>query len=190
MIKINLVPLEILEREQQRERNIHLALGGAVLIVCVVGITFVRLSILRSADQELAAKTYEYNTQWSDIGVKLEAKKAAVDTLKTRLGVITDLLTGRSLYPHFMADMAQAMPSDVCVTNISTTRDPNSLKVTAQAISSTAPGITRWVRNMEKPGIFGNFGDPTISTISASDDPVTNGKQYAFSIVFVYTKRL
>ena len=189
MIKINLVPLEILEREQQRERNIHLVLGGAVLFICGFGITIARLSILHHADQELAAVNYEYNTQWSDIGAKLEAKKAAVDTLKTRLGVITDLLTGRSLYPHFMADMSQAMPSDIYVTSISTTRSPNSLKVTAQAISSTAPGITRWVRNMEKPGIFGNFGDPTISTISASDDPVSNGKQYAFSITFVYTKR-
>jgi hypothetical protein len=88
-----------------------------------------------------------------------------------------------------MADMAQAMPLDIYVTNITTSRDPNSLKVTAQAISSSAPGITRWVRNMEKPGIFGNFGDPTISTISASDDPVTNGKQYSFSMAFVYTKR-
>lgn len=189
MIKINLVPQEILDKEQQRQRNIQLVLGVIIFAAFVVALTMFRLNTLRKADADLEAINNEYKTKWADIGMKLDAKKGAVDEIKRRLGVITDLLTGRSLYPNFMADMSQAMPSDVWVTNISTTRDPNSLKVNAQAISSSAPGVTRWVRTMQKPGVFGNFGEPSISAITASDDPVTNGKQYAFSINFVYTHK-
>lgn len=167
----------------------QLVLIAGAFIACVISVTFWRLNALHKADAELTAANYEYQTKWATIGGTLEAKRAAVDALKTRLGVITDLLAGRSLYPHFMADMAHAMPLDISVSNITTTRSPNSLKVSAQATSSTAPGITRWVRIMQKPGIFGDFGEPDISTISAADDTATNGKKYTFTISFVYTPR-
>jgi len=182
MIKINLVPQELLDRERQQQRSIQLVMVGILVAVMVVGITYVHWRTLRMANLDLAMANKEYNDKWADVGSKLDAKRAAVAALQTRLGVITDLLKSRAVYPHFMADMAHAMPSDIWVTGITTSGGANIVKVSAQAMSSTAPGITHWIRIMQKPGEFGSFSDPAISAIGASDDPAGNGgKQYAFT---------
>jgi Tfp pilus assembly protein PilN len=144
---------------------------------------------MRTAEARLQWAQTEYQTKWAGIGAQLEAKKSALAELKNRLGIITGLLAGRYLYPHFMADMANAMPSEVNVTSITTAKDANGIKVTANATSSSAPGVTHWMRTMQKPGLFGTFGEPTVSAIAATMDSNTNTKNYNFSMIFPYSPK-
>src|SRR5690349_5170015 len=108
MIKINLVPQDILFQEQQQLRKLQggaVAAGAALVVVLISGVQWYRVNRLETRQHEVEK---EYKDKWADIGAKLEAKKAAADALRTRLNVITDLLKGRPLYPHFMVDLSRS----------------------------------------------------------------------------------
>src|SRR5262249_42386015 len=132
MIKINLVPHEILAHERQRQRVLQLGVVASASVLLVFGISAWHYRQGVKAAAVLAATDKEYKEKWADIGAKLDKRKADVEALKTRLGVITDLLKGRAMYPHFMVDVGKTMPNDAWVTAIGTTRDSgkNQLKVT------------------------------------------------------------
>lgn len=191
MIKINLVPPEILGRERQRQRTLQGGVVAGFVVAVILGVTLWHIRQQIRSENELVSVQKEYQEKWADIGAKLDKRKADVEALRTRLGVITDLLKGRALYPHFMADIGRAMPNDAWVTAITTTRDPgkNQLKVTLAATTASAPSIPRWLRNLAEPGAFGSFGEPTITPINVTDDPDSNGKQYAFTLTMSYTPK-
>lgn len=192
MIKINLVPPEILARERQRMRVIQLSVVAGCAVAVVVGMTGWHLHQESRSETELAAVQKEYKDKWADIGSKLDKRKQDVDALKTRLGVITDLLKGRALYPHFMVDVSRTMPADAWLTQITTTRDPgkNTLKVSLAAGTSSAQSIPRWLRTLMQPATFGTFGEPTITPINVTEDAETNGKRYEFTLTMTYTPKL
>jgi|SRR5581483_704429 len=192
MIKINLVPPEILQRERQRQRAIQAIFVAGCAMAIVLTLTLWHLRQGSKAASELAAVQKEYKEKWADIGAKLDKRKADVEALRTRLGVITDLLKGRALYPHFMADVGRVMPGDAWVTQISTSRDSgkNQLKVTMMAATGSANSIPTWLRTLSKPATFGSFTEPTITPISISEDQETNGKKYEFTLTTSYVPRL
>src|SRR5271170_5762816 len=104
MIKINLVPQELLDKERQQQRYIQLIFISVIFVVVVLGLSIFHLRTYQRVEVELAAVQKEYNDKWSDIGNKIKAKSDSVNAIQTRLGVITDLLKGRYVYPHFMVD--------------------------------------------------------------------------------------
>jgi type IV pilus assembly protein PilN len=187
MIKVNLVPQEILAKAEQKQRSLQAAFIGAVLLV-VIGLIsaghYYRLSRLESklAVDQATLKRLQV------IVTKVEELEATAAALRARLNVITDLLRGRPLYPYFMSDFVRTVPSGVRVKSMSTTgggsaAGPITLSMTAEAVRQG--DIAEWVKNMETSGRFMN---PELGPVAAAT--TLSGRTYNFTMTVTYTPSL
>ena len=114
MIKINLVPRELLDQEVQKQRTIQAAVAMGLIIAVVAGVSAIQI---RKA-AALQAKSVELQKEFD----RLQAIAAEADELekqakavRAKLDVITSLLKGRGLYPIFMMDFSRTLPGAVWI---------------------------------------------------------------------------
>lgn len=178
MIKINLVPRELLQKEAQRVQSTQAVVVVAVVGLLLTGAWYLRWSQANRLEAHLADRQKRLDTL-KQIVAEVEQLERTAAAVRTRLAVITDLLKGRALYPYFMADIAQTLPGSVWLSSLSTTwRDGNQLSVNTVAASNGSEGVSDWLRNIEKSG---KFTDPVLSAVSINEAKVHN-----FSITTTY----
>lgn len=153
MIKINLVPQEILDREQQRLQAIQLSAVGAAVVAVWLGVTFAHYYRGVQYARELAENEEKFQ-KLQVVVQQVEQLEATAQAVRTRLNVITDLLKSRPLYPRFMEDLLRVIPAGVWLTNLGTTTEGETIKVTmgCKAVSTTA--IAEWLRALESSDRF------------------------------------
>ncbi|MBI3548973.1 MAG: PilN domain-containing protein [Elusimicrobia bacterium] len=160
MIKINLVPQEILAKEAQRQQSIQAGIAGVIVLVLFGVMSAAHVIKAQRLEAHLKERQAEFDRLKKIVEQveELERKAAAV---RARLNVITDLLKGRPLYPYFMKDLVGTMPADVWFTGVTTTvGSGNQLTVTLNANSGSAGSISLWMRNIQGSG---TFTEPAIS---------------------------
>lgn len=183
MIKVNLVPRELLDREVQKQR----ILQGAVLAgVAAIGVLCISASHWYQAtkfEAQLAELNKEHD-KLAKIVAQVEELERTAQAVKTRLTVITGLLKGRALYPFFMIDLMASMPPGVWLTSLNTSaKEPNGLTVTiANASANSSDGVSQWLRNFEKSTLF---VEAKLSG-AVNVQEVGDVKEYKFSIVTEY----
>ena len=112
MIKVNLVPSEILAKAKHRQLLLQaVVLGGLmglVLVVVSVGHWYGKhmLEITLAVDEAEFKRLDRVVTQVEE----LEKAAAAV---RSRLSVIENLLLGRAYYPIFMSEFARSVPAGI-----------------------------------------------------------------------------
>ena len=185
MIKINLVPREILDQEVQKQRTIQAAVAMGLIIAVVAGVSAIQI---RKA-AALQAKSVELQKEFD----RLQAIAAEADELekqakavRAKLDVITSLLKGRGLYPIFMMDFSRTMPGAVWITSLTTSiKDRNALSVSVAASASSSEAISDWIRNFIQSG---RFTEPVLSAIAISGGgDGAAAKMHLFSITTNYT---
>lgn len=181
MIKINLVPEELLAKEIQRQRALQAALVAGVVclvVVCASMIHVVRVNHLESLLRERDAKLKKLQ----EIVAQVEQLERDAAAVKARLGVITALLKGRPLYPYFMMDIAKTLPPEVWLGGLTTTsKEGNQLGVGLSASSLTSPAIAEWIRNLERSGLF---LEPVLGSISVSGTSAAPVHGFAISTTY------
>lgn len=178
MIKINLVPRELLAKEAQRIQSTQAVVVVAVVGLVLAGAWYLRWSQANRLEAHLAERQKRLDTL-KQIVAEVEQLERTAAAVRTRLGVITDLLKGRALYPYFMADIAHTLPGNVWLSALSTTwKDGNALSINTTAASNGSDGVSDWLRNLEKSG---KFSDPVLSAVSINENKVHN-----FSIQTTY----
>ena len=183
MIKVNLVPKELLDKETQKLRKLQLA-AGAIFIVVVISLAtaghFIRQARLEHRVTQLQG---DYDTLAKVVAQVEEADKMA-NAVKNRLGVIKGLLKGRSLYPYFMTDLVATMPPGVWLTGLTTTskEGTNQLGVQTVAASTSSEAIAEWLRKLDSSG---KFDESKLSAITMSDSG-GGARSGAFSISMTY----
>ncbi len=181
MIKVNLVPAEILAKARQRQLLLQAGLVGGVLAVALVLISLVHwfgLYRLENDDKYKESKLKDLEP----IVAKVEELEKASEAVRARLGVIESLLKGRAFYPLFMSEFVRTVPGGVKVTLLSTSSQPNGvLKLAITAVADSSDDIANWMRTLEKNG---RFASTELGPVSAS------GRQYNFSLLTVYTLKL
>lgn len=181
MIKVNLVPSEILAKARQRQLMLQASLVGGVLAVIVVLISVGHWFGLYRLQNDYNYKEAKLKKLGAIVAQVEELEKAAA-AVRARLGVIEDLLKGRAFYPFFMSEFARTVPSGVRVTQLTTMTQPNStVKLTITASAATSEDVAAWVRTLQAAP---HFGGVELGPISAS------GRQYGFSITATYTNKL
>jgi Tfp pilus assembly protein PilN len=180
MIKVNLVPGEILAKARQRQLILQAALVGGVLAVVLV-----LISVMHWAGLYRLQNDYKYKEsklkELSAIVSKVEELEKASEAVRARLGVIESLLKGRAFYPLFMSDFARTVPAGVKINTLSTTSVPSGVKLAITAVAGSSDDVANWMRTLEKNGHFAGV----------ELGPVTgNGHQYNFTISTVYTLKL
>jgi type IV pilus assembly protein PilN len=181
MIKVNLVPGEILAKARQRQLILQAGLVGVVLAVVIVLVSLVHWSGLYRLQNEISYKQSDLK-RLGPIVAQVEDLEKESDAVSARLGVIKSLLQGRAYYPLFMSEFVRTVPAGVKVTSLSTS-GPNggALKLAIGALADTNDDVANWMRALEKSGRFANV---ELGPVNAS------GRQYSFTIVTAYTLKL
>ncbi len=181
MIRVNLVPGEILAKARQRQLLLQAGLVGGIFGVIVVLISFVHWVGLHRLQSDYSYKESKLR-ELGAIVAKVEELEKASDAVRARLGVIESLLKGRAFYPLFMSEFARTVPGGVRVTALSTASQPNGgMKLAISAVANTNDDVANWMRILERNDHFANV----------ELGPVTaNGRQFNFTLATVYTLKL
>ena len=181
MIKVNLVPGELLAKARQRQLLLQATLVGGILAIALVLASLVHWAELHSLQSDYSVK----ESKLRDLGAivaQVEDLEKASDAVRARLGVIESLLKGRAFYPLFMSEFVRTVPGGVRVTALSTTgQGGGALKLAISAVADTSDDVANWMRAFEKNG---HFASVELGPVSAS------GRQYSFTISTVYTLKL
>jgi len=178
MIKVNLVPADILAKARQRQLVLQASLLGGVFGVLLICLSFAHWFGLSRLKQKLAEDELVLQ-RLSEIVKEVEELEKAAAAVRARLGVIEGLLKGRSFYPIFMSDFARTVPPGVKVAGMQTSSQggANGVKLTVNAVANTNEDIANFVKGMEKQG---RFSTVELGAISA------NAQQFAFSLTAQY----
>ena len=183
MIKINLVPAEILAKAAQRQQVMQATAVGIVAAVFIAIASAAHYWRLTRLEGQLAYDQGELKKLQVIVDQVEELEKTA-QAVRARLNVINDLLKGRPLYPRFMADFVRSVPAGVQIKTLNTTgggsaASPVKLTITAQA--RTEEDIALWTRKMAESGRFS----------SVELGPVTEATEsYSFTMTSTYTPQL
>ena len=181
MIKVNLVPAEILAKARQRQLLLQAGLVGGVLGVVLVLISLVHWSGLYRLENDKKYKESRLK-ELAPIVAQVEELEKTTAAERAHLDVIVSLLKGRSFYPLFMSEFARTVPGGVKITMLSTSSQANgSVKLGINAVADSNDEVANFMRTLEKNG---HFDKVELGPVSAS------GKTYSFSIATVYTLKL
>jgi Tfp pilus assembly protein PilN len=184
MIKVNLVPADILAKAAQRQLMLQVSAVGALLLVLMTGISAGHLYGKYRLDQELAYNEAELK-RLSKIVAQVEDLERAAAAVRARLNVIEDLLRSRAFFPIFMSEFARSVPPGVRVTNLRTVSQPGSaLKLDISATANSQEDIAAWVRGLEGNGRFATVELGAVTSAGGT------GRQYTFTISTTYTQKL
>ena len=181
MIRVNLVPGELLAKARQRQLLLQAAFLGGVLAVVLVLISLVHWAGLYRLQNDYNYKESELK-RLAPLVSQVEELEKANEAVRARLGVIESLLKGRAFYPLFMSEFARTVPGGVRVSSLNTSSQPNGgLKLSISAVADTNDDIANWLRTLEKDSHFA----------SIELGPVTAASQhYNFTITTMYTLKL
>jgi Tfp pilus assembly protein PilN len=190
-IKINLVPAEILAKAAQKQQMLQAGAAGVALLVLLAMISAGHYFTLERLNRSLAEKNARLK-KLEVIVAQVEELERTAAALRARLGVITDLLKGRTLYPYFMSDFVRSVPPGVRLKSVTTAGGGSAggaIKLTMTAEGNTNDDIAVWMRKMEKfseaktegearPG--GKFTNIELGPVNAG------GQGYNFSVTAIY----
>ncbi len=180
MIKVNLVPAEILAKAKQRQLLLQGAVLGGLMTFVLVVVSFGHWYGKHTLEIILAADMAEL--QRLDAVVKqVEELEKAAKAVRARLDVIEDLLHGRAYYPIFMSEFARSVPAGIRVSAMTTaSSSPGTIKLAITAVANSNEDIAAWVKNLEKNVKFGMI---ELGAVNAS------GLTYGFVLSASYTSK-
>lgn len=178
MIKVNLVPAELLAKAKQRQLLLQGAVLGSLMALVLVVVSFGHWYGKHALEITLAADEAELKRLDRVVKQVEELEKAAA-AVRARLNVIENLLLGRAYYPIFMSEFAKSVPGGIKVNSMSTSAvTPGTIKLNISATANSNEDIAAWVKTLERNAKFATI---ELGAISAS------GTQYNFAMTATYT---
>lgn len=182
MIKVNLVPAELLAKAKQRQLMLQAAVLGGLMTLVLVVVSFGHWYGKHALEITLAADEAELKRLDRVVKQVEELEKAAA-AVRARLSVIEDLLLGRAFYPVFMSEFARTVPPGVRVNTMTTsTASPGTIKLAITAVANSNEDIAAWIKTMEKNVKFGLI---ELGAVTSSG----GGAAYTFAMTATYTSK-
>lgn len=180
MIKVNLVPSEILAKAKARQLVLQAAVLGGCVALLFVGASFGHWYGKHALEITLVEKEAKLKELDAIVKQVEELEKAAA-AVRARLNVIEDLLLGRAFYPIFMSEFARSVPAGVKVNSMTTaTLSPGTIKLVISAVANSHEDIVAWAKALEKNA---KFGLVELGAVAAS------GSTYTFGLTATYTSK-
>ena len=180
MIKVNLVPAEVLIAEQKKRRVAQAAAVGVVLLLIFAGISLLHWNTARGLESQLKHNEEEL-AKLQKIVEQVKQLEATAKAVQNRLNVIENLLTGRFLYTVFMDDWIRSLPPGVWLTSLNTSGGTGGLSVNTAGSARQQTDVAEWIRTLEGAGKFSNVELGPLSLAGAPPDAT-----YGFSIRTTY----
>lgn len=178
MIRVNLVPQEILNKEAQRQQAIQFGIVAGFLVVILAGISFSHYYANAKVQQELTTKKDQLK-KLEKIVKQVEALETQARAVRARLNVIKDLLKARELYPRFMTEVLKTFPAGVWITNMGTSQSGTGLAVSMSSKARAPEDVSEWLRILAASELF---SAPTIGAIGMN--PATGEQSFSMSVLY------
>lgn len=169
MIKVNLVPQEILDRERQKQRLAQVSVAAGFLAVIFLGVSFSHYYKGVTLEKRLVESEAEFK-RLEAIVKQVEELEGKAKAVKARLDVIQDLLVARSFYPRFMTELLKNLGEGVWLVSLTATGTPTELTVSMSCQATGPEAATAWLRQLQQSP---TFKDPTIGAIVMAADGLT-----------------
>jgi type IV pilus assembly protein PilN len=156
MIKINLVPAEVLIAEQNKRRVVQAAAAGVMLALVVVMVSLWHLNRVRKLEVALATNKAEL-AKLQKIVDQVKELEATAKAVQNRLNVITSLLTSRFLYTMFLDDWARSLPPGVWIASLATTPVSGGVNIAVSGSAKDESGIADWLRSLQTSSKYASF---------------------------------
>jgi Tfp pilus assembly protein PilN len=179
VIRVNLVPKEILDKEAQKQQATLIGIGAGCVVLVLALVSASHYYKAVKLERELTVKK-ERLKKLEKIVKQVEALEAKANAVRARLNVMGDLLEARELYPRYMSQLLRTFPSGVWLTAMSTSGSDKGLAASLTAMSRTPEDISRWLRNLEDAPDWAN---PTIGPITLG---AGSGKGNSFNMNVIY----
>jgi Tfp pilus assembly protein PilN len=170
VIRINLVPQELLDREAQKRRVAQAGVILGLVLFVGVGISFLHYHRKIRLEKKLQLAQAELG-KLKDVKDKLAAAKSRQAQVLSRRAVIKGLMTSRRFYPRFMSDLADVLPSGIWLEALALQGGPEGLNITVSAGALQSGDITDWFRTLSSTGttqLFGKFSEPNLGAIAVA----------------------
>ena len=166
MIKVNLVPQEILDRELQKQRLAQVSVAAGFLAVIFLGVSFSHYYKGVALEKRLVESESEFK-RLEAIVKQVEELEAKAKAVKARLDVIQDLLVARSFYPRFMTELLKNLGEGVWLMSLTASGTPAEMKVSMSCQATGPESATAWLRQLQQST---SFKDPSIGSIVLAGD--------------------
>jgi len=180
MIKVNLVPAEILAKARNRQLALQAAVLGGLLGLVLVVVSAGHWYGKHTLEITLAVDEAELKRLDRVVKQVEELEKAAA-AVRARLNVIENLLLGRAYYPIFMSEFARSVPAGIRVNSMNTaSASPGAIKLSIAAIANSNEDIAAWVKTLE--------ANPKFS-LAELGGVVASADNFAFTLTTTYTSK-
>ncbi|HAH07979.1 MAG TPA: hypothetical protein DCM05_15885 [Elusimicrobia bacterium] len=186
MIKINLVPQEILDKEIARLRTLQASAGGVAAAILLASISGAHYWRAVSLEKTLKVDKLELD-RLQKIVAQVEELEQKATQVRARLNVVVDLMKYRSLYPRFMEDLSQTLPPGVWLTSLTTSGDQKGLIVNMGCSGVTSESAADALRAFEAGG---KFKEPVLQggiTVSAGGPGTAAGSSFVLTVRYIPT---
>jgi len=171
MIKINLIPREALEQEARKQVIILAGLGGVVVLSLAIILLAARILVQKNLVSELNSLENEI-AKYQTVVNEVKKIKEANAALEAKKSIIERLMKDRLLYPKFMEEFIELLPSSVWVTSLNTTLDtgiPNGFKMNFVCTAFDVFDVANLIDNLEKSQKFSKVEVGTINSSPAGE---------------------
>lgn len=183
MIKINLIPVEYVEKLDKRAIVAKAVLIGALAVAVVFAVS----GWYYNKGRSLAARAVELEAELKSLQGDVEKAKAIeaqIAEVQRYLNSIDRITRGRLLYPYFMQDLLVNLPGTIWFTGVGTTSKGDTLTVTIPVSSRSIYDLAYWISALETDP---KYADVALGGISVSD--TADGKTLSTNLTMKYTRK-
>jgi type IV pilus assembly protein PilN len=178
MIRVNLAPPELLDKEIAQQRTVQVGIAAGAVAVLIAGVSLFHHKSAVKWEKLLQADEAEFD-RLQKIVAQVEELEQKAKHMRTQLATISDLRKSRAVYPRFMEDLLKLLPPGVWLTNLSTVSDPAGtvLSVSISCKSGTSEDVAVFLRTLETSDRFKDgqlSGGITVNVLPTAVENVFN----------------
>ncbi|PCI40786.1 MAG: hypothetical protein COB53_00395 [Elusimicrobia bacterium] len=181
MIKINLVPQEILNKEVQKQRMVQVGFVAGFFFLVFAGISFKHYYKGVTLANELEDKEAKFK-KLEKIVTQVEALEQQAKAVRGRLDVIGSLDEARAIYPRVMTDLLSTFPRGVYINSLGTVSDGMKVTLSMGAVALDSEAVSDWYRTLE---ISEKFSGQKLGSLTLSPEGKVN---FSMSVKYAYAK--
>ncbi len=181
MIKINLLPPEVLKKQAENRVVVLISLGMTLILVIATCVLILRITtdkILSAEITKLESEVKQYQTAVDEV----KKLKSITATLEAKKNLIENLKKKSLMYPKFMEKILSLLPPQIWFTSFDSQSKPDGFTVSLLCSSYDNFAIADFIYNLENSSEFSNIelGNIT-SSITGSGLEI-----YSFQLKFEY----
>ncbi len=183
MIRINLIPPEYIERINRKAVIAKAVLAAVVVVASLVLVSAWHITRSKTLESTLAKRDAELKVLQKDVE-QVKAIEAQIAEVQRYLDSINRINKNRFIYTHFMQDITSDLPATIWFSNMNTTLDGGTIRVSAVINSNSAYDLAYWINSLETSGPYSEVGIGGIS-VTETDE----GKRFTTPLTLRYANR-